>query len=259
MPKLEIVPLLVGEATVALKLDVFWSLSKAEGTVEVPILAYLIKSDRENILVDTGFRDAARCTEVHKLGPHTTKPEWSLENQLNNHGVAIEDIKKVIITHIHYDHVGQCELFKNAEFIVQKKELAAAATPKSRHIEIGGAGLFYDRMDVAMFVDQLWSQVDLIEGEEEIIPGVRCVPFFNSHTPGSQAVYVDLGDKTAACIGDISRNVKLNIEQEIPPGLYYDLESMQTALRRLKHEADIILPTHDYQVWHKYLESEEIR
>jgi N-acyl homoserine lactone hydrolase len=256
MPKLEIVPLLLGEATVALKLDVFWSLSKAEGTVEVPILAYLIKGGKENILIDTGFRDAARCTDVIKLGPHKTRPEWSMENQLKNHGVAIEDIKKVIITHIHYDHVGQCELFKNAEFIIQKIELAAAATPKARHIEIGGAALFYDRMDVAMFVDKLWPQVDLIEGEEEIIPGVRCVPFFNSHTPGSQAVYVDLGDKTAACIGDICRNVKLNIEEQIPPGIYYDLESMQTALRRLKCDADIILPTHDYQVWRKFHEED---
>lgn len=79
MPNLEIIPLLLGESTVALKLDIFWSLSNAEGTVVVPALAYLIKGGSEPILVDTGFRDATRCSEVYKLGPHTTKPEWSLE------------------------------------------------------------------------------------------------------------------------------------------------------------------------------------
>lgn len=125
-------------------------------------------------------------------------------NQLEINGVTVDEIKKVIITHIHYDHVGQCELFKNASFIMQKKELEVAATPKAKHIEIGGGGLFYDQLDVAMFVDKLWPQVELIEGDEEIIPGVRYVPFYNSHTPGSQAVYVNLGGKIAACIGDIA-------------------------------------------------------
>lgn len=246
---LEVLPLLLGEAKVALKLDVFWSLSQEDGLVDVPILAFLIKGGTENVLVDTGFRDPERCTSVHKLGPHITKPEWSLDTQLQRHGLQRKDISKVIITHMHYDHVGKCELFENAEIIVQRTELEAASAPKSRHIEIGGRGLFYDRADVAMFVDRLWPQIALIEGDEEIIPGVKCVLFEKSHTPGSQAVYVDTPKGITACIGDISRNVKLNIEQEIPPGLYYDLELMQAALRRLHREVAVNLPTHDYQVW----------
>lgn len=252
MGKLRLYPLLLGEAEVSAKLDIFWSLSKDETVVKVPILGFLILGGSHPVLVDTGFRSAERCTSVHKLGPHRTRDEWSVGAQLGRFGITRDDIRYVVLTHLHYDHVGNCESFPNAEIVVQREELKAAAAPKARHIAVGGGGLFYDRMDVAMLVDRLWAQVALIEGAEEIIPGVRCEPFWNSHTPGSQVVYVDTNAGRVACIGDICRKTEINIEQQIPPGLYYDLESMQMAIYKLKRDADICLPTHDYKVWENY-------
>lgn len=35
----------------------------------------------------------------------------------------LKDIKKVILTHIHYDHVGNIDLFPNAEIFASKKEI----------------------------------------------------------------------------------------------------------------------------------------
>ena len=49
-------------------------------------------------------------------------------------------------------------------------------------------------------------------------------------------------------IRDIARKVDLNIEKEIMPGLYYDLESMRRALIDIKSRADHALPTHDWSV-----------
>jgi hydroxyacylglutathione hydrolase len=37
--------------------------------------------------------------------------------------VPIESIKKVILTHLHYDHVGNIDLFKNAKVYVSKEDL----------------------------------------------------------------------------------------------------------------------------------------
>ena len=51
-----------------------------------------------------------------------------------------------------------------------------------------------------------------------------------------------------AIIGDIARKLDLNIEQEILPGIYYDLDSMRRALIDIKSSADTILPTHDWNV-----------
>ncbi|MFB4162296.1 N-acyl homoserine lactonase family protein [Alteribacillus sp. JSM 102045] len=253
--KWKLYPLVVGEAVVGQVLDVFWSLTRDKSQVDVPIMAWLLMplDQGEPILVDTGFRDAERCQHVHGLGPHRTKPEWSLEQQLANHGLTPKDIKTVILTHLHYDHAGGCTQFSNAKFIIQRSELKAAAAPVvSPHLDFGGGALFYDRKDIAEIVDPLWSQVELLEGDEEIAPGVQCVLFSNTHTPGSQAVYVNTEVGTAVILGDIARKVDLNINQGIPPGLFYDLEATYRAMNKIKKEANVILPSHDYELVKKY-------
>lgn len=253
MAQIELYPLLVGEADVGEILDVFWSLLKSREIVTVPITCWLLRVNGQPVLVDTGMRSTQRAMEVHKLGPHRMKPEWELTHQLATHNVSPEDVRQVILTHLHYDHAGNCELFPNAEFIIQRRELEAAAAARApKALDIGGGALFFDRLDVAALVDKLWNRVTLIDGDVELLPGVRLVLFADTHTPGSQAVYVTTSRGTAIILGDIVRNVKLNIEQQIPPGLYYNLLAIMDALEQIKREGDIYLPTHDYAVLKQY-------
>jgi hypothetical protein len=63
---------------------------------------------------------------------------------------------------------------------------------------------------------------------------------------------VETADGTAGIVGDIARKVDLNIDQAIPPGIYYDLEAMRRALKEISRHADYILPTHDWATWNSY-------
>jgi N-acyl homoserine lactone hydrolase len=242
-------PLVVGQAHVGAVLDVFWSLTKAQGQVEVPILAFLIEGGPEPILVDTGMRDPDRAQTVHRLGAHSTTREQSLQAQLARHDLALEDVRTTVLTHLHYDHSGGVELLPNSRFVVQRTELMAAAAPMGPDdLELGSRDMFFDRKDVAALVDPLWDRVDLIEGDRRILPGIDCVLYANSHTPGSQCVYVETEDGVVALVGDMVRKVDLNIGKEIPPGLFYDLESMMRAMADIKARADLIYPAHDPRV-----------
>ncbi len=248
-------PLVLGEADVPKVLDAFWSLVRDKGIVTVPILAWLLRPDTDGdpILVDTGFREAQRCMDVQHLGPHRSRPEWTLAAQLLPHGLTPDQVQTVLITHLHYDHVGQLELLPNARFVMQRTELQAAAAPIiSKDLDFGGGALFYDRRDIAAIVDSLWPRVELLEGDEEIVPGVRCILFANTHTPGSQVVYVQTRAGVAAILGDLGRNVEMNIKQEIMPGLYYDLEATRRAMRRIHREVDFPLPSHDPDIPARY-------
>jgi N-acyl homoserine lactone hydrolase len=208
--------------------------------VTVPILAFLIEGAPEPILVDTGMRDPVRAMEVHRLGPHRTTPEWSRESQLGRYGVAPGDVATVILTHLHYDHAGGCQRLPRAQFLIQRRELMEAAAPIGpRKLEIGSRELFYDRKDVAALVDELWDRVELLEGDAEPFPGIRCVLYADTHTPGSQCVYVDTNDGALALVED------LNVDREIPPGLFYNLESTRRAIIDIKGRADRILSAHD--------------
>jgi glyoxylase-like metal-dependent hydrolase (beta-lactamase superfamily II) len=250
---LKIVPINTGEADVKRMLDIFWSLSTETGVVTVPILTFLIQGAEAPILVDTGFREPENAMKIMKLGPHRARPEWDLVQQLINMGVQPEEIRYILLTHMHYEHCGKCHLFPNAKIIVQKSEMQEAAAPLApQNLEVGGKALFYDRQDVATITNELWDRVILIDGDEEIVPGVRCKLFRNSHTPGSQAVYVDTPGGTSILLGDIARNVRLNIELQIPPGLYYDLRSMQATLAQLLKDGRFFYPTHDYEVLRRF-------
>ena len=239
-------PLLLGEAEVGRVLDVFWSLTKEAGRVTVPVLAFLIEGAAEPILVDTGMRDPVRAIEIHRLGPHRCLPEWSLAAQLRNHGVTLSDVATVILTHLHYDHAGACQLLPRAKFLIQRRELMEAAAPMGpRQLEIGSRELFYDRKDIAALVDELWDRVELLEGDAELFPGIQCVLYADTHTPGSQCIYVNTREGTLALVGDIVRKVDLNVGKEIPPGLFYNLESTRRAILDIKRRGDHIFPAHD--------------
>ena len=112
--------------------------------------------------------------------------------------------------------------------------------------------MHYNRKDVAMVMDEIWPRVEVIEGETEIAAGIKCVPFYNTHTPGSQAVYVSVDNMTAAIAGDVARNTEANIVKQIPPAIFYNLEDTQKALWKLKNDADRFYLTHEYKVWEDY-------
>jgi glyoxylase-like metal-dependent hydrolase (beta-lactamase superfamily II) len=229
-------------------LDVFWSLSLDQERSSVPILAFLLLgADEGPIVVDCGMRDPRRAMEIHRLGPHTTTPDQTMIAQLARHKVRPEDVSTLILTHLHYDHAGGCALLPNARIIIQRTELMAAAAPMGpAALPIGGKGLFYDRADVAELVDALWDRVLLIEGNCTLVPGIECVLYANTHTPGHQCIYVETEIGTAAIVGDIARKIDLNIRQLIPPGIYYDLEATRRALADIARRSDRILPTHDW-------------
>lgn len=246
-------PLLLGEAMVPNVLDVFWSLTPDQGRSSVPILGFLILGAGEGpIVVDCGMRDPRRAQEIHRLGPHTCAPDQTVAAQLARHGIRPEDVSTLILTHLHYDHAGGCALLPNARILVQRLELMAAAAPMGPpSLEIGGKGLFYDRADIAELVDPLWSRLQLIEGDYEVSPGLNCVLYANSHSPGHQCVYVNTGSGIAAIVGDIARKTDLNVNRLVLPGLFYDLEATRRALVDIGRRAGIVLPTHDWETMEK--------
>ena len=241
-------PLLLGEAEVPNVLDVFWSLSTDRGRSSVPILGSCIaRAGRRPVVVDCGMRDPKRAVEVHRLGPHSCSPEQSLAAQLALHGVKPDDVKTLILTHLHYDHAGQCAQLPNARIVVQRTELMAAAAPMGPPaLPIGGKSLFYDRADVAELVDPLWDRVALIEGDVTLARASIACSTTTRIRPGTSASMCEPRKAPAAIVGDIARKVDLNIEQAIPPGIYYDLEKMRRALADIGRRADVVLPTHDW-------------
>jgi len=204
----------------------------------------LITGGEKLVLVDSSFRSVHDAQAMQGLTARRSASQ-TLEHQLGLHGINTQAIDYLIHTHIHMDHAGQDDQLPNARILVQRAELQNAAAPDMYPIP------FYDRLNVARLVDPLWHRVEILDGEAEPLPGIRCVPM-PGHTPGHQAVYIDTESGMSIVCGDAAMNVATNVEGLVAPGFLDSMADTMKGLRKLKREGKHILPTHDPDVYTKY-------
>ena len=197
--------------------------AKYQGQIyEAALKPLLIKTEKENILIDTGIGE---LPEAHKKF-HTVKkkPDQALKVQLQKFGFKPEDIDIVVNTHLHFDHCGNNILFPKAKFYVQADEIRYAYAP--------------DRFQTAAYVKEFFDiKVDYIslKGKYEIANDVFVVPT-PGHCPGHQSIIVKQGGRNYVYCGDVAP-LRENLEKRNIPGVLYRadeaLKSIDT-LRRIK-------------------------
>ena len=159
-------------------------------------------------------------------------------------GVDAAQVEHVILTHFHYDHVGNYALFPRATFYVQDDEMAFwtgrhAARSAFRHsVEVD---------DVAALVRFNYEQRLVFTGAaREIVPGVR-VHRVGGHTAGMQVVAVEHAKGRAVVASDAAHYYR-NYEARVPFNTLHDLPGMYGAfdtIRELASSDDLVLPGHD--------------
>jgi glyoxylase-like metal-dependent hydrolase (beta-lactamase superfamily II) len=147
--------------------------------------AYLVRAGERRILVDAGFG------------------QGTLLQSLAERGHSPADITDVVLTHLHFDHIGwtsdgETATFPNAtyrcdardwrHYVVEEhdeymRDLVGALTPRAR-------------------LSPVESRLELYEGDTGLAPGVdlRSAP---GHTPGSTIVVLSSGDQRAMLLGDV--------------------------------------------------------
>ena len=97
--------------------------------IQIPVTVALIEGP-EKILVDTSFLSVERTWQIRRR-KITRGPTQELPAALASAGARPEEITTVILTHLHYDHAGNNQLFPKARFYVQREELRYALAPTS--------------------------------------------------------------------------------------------------------------------------------
>lgn len=163
-------------------------------------------------------------------------------NAIRSTGIDPKDVEYVLLTHLHWDHAGNCDLFPDARVLVQRAELRYAIAPgrffsKSFLSTLGG----WDRPPY------LVPGLDVIDGPTTIAPGLSVLPV-PGHTPGSQAIVAETAWGSFCIAGDAVCTYE-NIERDLPPGFHVDVDASMDSMDRMRGVADHLLPSHDYAVF----------
>ena len=141
---------------------------------------WVVRNSARTFVIDTGF-----TREVGEARKRTFLR--SPAEGLAMLGVDAKEVKDVIITHMHYDHVGTFHDFPQAQFHLQDEEMAFATGRQMRHTR------FRHSIEVENVVGMVrlvfGDRVTFYRGDAELAPGVS-LHHIGGHTPGLQCVRV---------------------------------------------------------------------
>jgi N-acyl homoserine lactone hydrolase len=149
----------------------------AEGE-RMPVNVHVIDHPDARVLVDTGM------TELH---PAVADMDPRLQ-PLSGRDLDLDSIDIVVNTHLHFDHCGGNHLFAGKPIYVQRRELDDAR---------GG------NYTIDEWVDAPGVEYVQVDGEHELLPGLRLVPA-PGHTPGMQMVVIENGARPVVVGGDVA-------------------------------------------------------
>jgi glyoxylase-like metal-dependent hydrolase (beta-lactamase superfamily II) len=203
--------------------------------IYLPICVFYLEGGGHHILVDTGMEEF--------MIPAGAEEETGLKIMEFNEALATmnlkpEDVDIVIQTHLHNDHCENTYKCINARVYVQQAELDFFNDPHP--------------IDHRYYADLLHeSETVAVEGEVEIVPGVRVIPT-PGHTPGGQSVAVETAMGTAIITGFCCNGNNFpSVGPAVTPGVHINAIDAYESAQRVKELADILIPIHDIEVGRK--------
>lgn len=165
MPHIKMYILSLGNMEVKLNDLITTEDTKKMSLVEIPTWALYIEHPKGKILFDTGRKNRAKLIE-----------------ELSKCNVCPEDIDYVVMSHLHFDHAGNIDVFQNAKIIVQECEMKEVL--ENGNAEYHKGAYIMEQLSI----DVNWS---LISGKYPLLDGITILPF-HGHTKGLQGILIHL-------------------------------------------------------------------
>lgn len=204
--------------------------------IRLAMRCLLVEHPAGLVLVDTalGNKEDPKFRDIYGVENAGREGRTRLEDALAELGYSPRDVGWVVNSHLHFDHAGGNTYrnaggeigvsFPGARYAVQRRELEFARRLNERT----AASYLPPNFEAVPF--------SLIDGETELLPGIRCLPT-PGHTPGHQSVLVESGGERLCFLADV---VPTSAHLPLPWIMGFDIEPLVTleSKRRLYARAE---------------------
>lgn len=231
----------IGDRTAA---ENFMNGDPHNGPMPMDFFVWTLTDGDRTIVVDTGFDHATAA----RRGRVVSRP---VAEGLRTVGVDPGTVADVILTHLHYDHCGNHDLFPQARYHVQEREMRFCTGACMCHSVLRHP---FELDDVQTMVKRVFEgRVCFHDGAADIAPGIS-VHWVGGHSKGLQVVRVRTRRGWVVLASDAS-HYYANFQQQRPFAIVVDVDDMlngYATLARLATSEGHIVPGHDPLVLDRY-------
>ena len=215
-----------------------------DGIMPIDYFLWAVTNGSRTFVVDTGF-DAV---EAERRGRTLLRAP---NEGLAMIGIDAGKVEDVIVTHLHYDHVGGHDMFPAATYYLQETEMQYATGP---HMCSHAINHPFTADHVAAMVHRVFEgRVNFVSGECELAPGLT-VHLVGGHSMGLQIVRVKTRRGWVVLASDASHFYE-NMDAAAPFPIVFNVGDMVRGWERVRELADSpahIVPGHDPLVLERY-------
>jgi glyoxylase-like metal-dependent hydrolase (beta-lactamase superfamily II) len=214
--------------------------------LEMDYYVWVARNADRTIVIDTGFGPEGGARRRRTT---LTEPAAALGRL----GVTAATVPQVIVTHAHYDHIGNLAAFPAAEALIARREFEFWTGPYGRRTQFAWS---VEEAEIAHLSEiRRQGRVTLVDSAHDVAPGVEMIPI-GGHTPGQAIVLVATAGGGQAVLASDAVHYYEELELDRPFAFVTDLEAMYRGFDLLSEitaeSGRVLVPGHDPDVMRRF-------
>ncbi|MBQ0826543.1 N-acyl homoserine lactonase family protein [Streptomyces tagetis] len=216
-----------------------------DGPLDMDYYVWLVTGPGGPVVVDTGYspRGGARRGRTTLTDPVA---------ELRRAGAGPEHAPLVVVTHAHYDHIGNLGAFDRSEVVMARAEFDFWTGPLAVRAQFAHSVEAEDIDALRRVRDE--GRLTLVDGPVPIAPGIRVLPV-GGHTPGQLVVLVEVPGGEVVLASDALHYYE-ELELDRPFAFVADLPAMYRGFDLLQELVErpgrVLVPGHDPEVVRRF-------